>query len=85
MNNLFSIFDMQKNFYSSSEEMSYKNLKKKLMDFLEIFKKHSQDLYKAIKESYDVSLWDYYYGEFKLVEKEINYFIKIKFGATKML
>ena len=76
MNSLFSIFDMQKNFYSSSEEMSYKNLKKKLMDFLEIFRKHSQDLYKALKESYDVNLWDYYHGEFKLVEKEINYFIK---------
>lgn len=55
-NNLFSIFDLQKNFYMSSNEMSYKNLLKKLIHLNEVFKKYEKELYKIINESYDQPL-----------------------------
>lgn len=75
-NNLFSIFDLQKNFYMSSNEMSYKNLLKKLIHLNEVFKKYEKELYKIINESYDQPLWDIYHTEIKPIIREIKYFIK---------
>ncbi|BAC44201.1 aldehyde dehydrogenase family protein [Malacoplasma penetrans] len=87
MNNLFSIFDLQKNFYMSSNEMSYKNLLSKLIHFNEVFKKYEKELYKVIGESYDQPLWDIYHTEIKPVIREVKYFIKrIKiFRKAKLL
>lgn len=76
MNNLFSIFDMQKNFSSSSNEMSCKNLRNKLIYFLDVFDKYSKEFIKVMSETYNQPVWDIYNNEILLIKKEIKFFIK---------
>ena len=87
MNSLFSIFDMQKNFSSSSNEMSCTNLRNKLFYFLDVFDKYSKEFIKVMGETYNQPAWDIYYNEIRLIKKEIKYFIKNikKFRKSKIL
>lgn len=76
VNTLFSIFDMQKNFASTSSDFTTKNITSKLIHLLDVFKKYEKELLTYIHNEYSKPYWDTYKTDILAIKKEIKYFIK---------
>lgn len=79
INTLFSVFDMQKNFGSTSTDFSVINVSNKMYHLYEVFLKYKKELIECIHKEYSKPYWDSYISEIELIEKEIKFFVtKIK-------
>lgn len=76
INALFSIFDMQKNFASTSSDFTVKNIKTKLIHLYDVFKKYQKEILVYAHQKYNKPLWDTYKSDIVLIEKEIKFFIR---------
>lgn len=76
INTLFSIFDTQKNFATTSGDFSTKNITSKLSHLLDVFKKYEKELLTYLNKVYNKPYWDIYKTDTLLIKREIKYFIR---------
>ncbi|MCF0217984.1 MAG: aldehyde dehydrogenase family protein [Malacoplasma sp.] len=73
---LFTIFEKQKNFVQLNNQNSFANIQKRLLNFVSVYKMHQKELIETINSCYNSSLWDVLYYEIKIINREIDYFVK---------
>lgn len=76
INNLFLLFDVQKNFiHNNSDNLSIKSTRLKLIRLYNVFKKYEKELLLYLNKEYNKNFYDLYKYELKFIKSEIRYFI----------